>query len=308
MGGQQQQPEAADMYRGWGNMNMRSGDRVLGALGQSQIGQAAQMDRGDGALLLKAMSGRRGGLAKTPEELDAITARAAYERAKTAGLGKTPTGDPLRTKNLELKNKKLERELTQGESGINPKLFLEGYDLSPEAQPSPPEMTSIRKAQANANTMTGTIAELQQLYKQFGNSPLPGPVKAKMSALATDLMLAAKGPEMYQLGVIAGPDMEILGKIVTDPTSANATALDFIGDDQSMARLTALAGQVKRRFGNSARSLGFKQKSVPSAKGGKLDLTEGGGGVVRPATEAEYNALPSGTVYIGPEGKQHRKQ
>ncbi len=43
MGGQQA-ANPADVNQGWGNMNMRSGDRVLGALGQSQVQQAGQMN------------------------------------------------------------------------------------------------------------------------------------------------------------------------------------------------------------------------------------------------------------------------
>jgi hypothetical protein len=39
----QQGPSNADFSQGWGNMNMRSGDRVLSALGQSQIQQGQQM-------------------------------------------------------------------------------------------------------------------------------------------------------------------------------------------------------------------------------------------------------------------------
>lgn len=145
----------------------------------------------------------------------------------------------------------------------NRKRYLEGFDISPDAEPSDVEMKDIRKAQANARTMTQTIDEISGIYKKFGNSPLPGPVKARMSSLSTDLIMAAKSPEMYQLGVIAGPDMELLNRVAADPTTKESTILDFVGDDQSMARLGAFRGQIDRRFGNSARSLGF----MPRAKG-----------------------------------------
>ena len=84
---QKQQPQAADFYRGWGNMAQQSGDRVLGAFGQSQVQQAQQLGRGNGeAGLLSTLLRRKNAAQKSPEELDAIAARAAYEREKAAAL------------------------------------------------------------------------------------------------------------------------------------------------------------------------------------------------------------------------------
>ncbi len=74
---QAQQPEEApneaDFYRGWGNMNLRSGDRVLGGLGQAQIGQAGQMDANNSRLMLRSL------LAQKPNA--AITANRGMEAA-----------------------------------------------------------------------------------------------------------------------------------------------------------------------------------------------------------------------------------
>lgn len=145
------------------------------------------------------------------------------------------------------------------------KAYLEGYELAPDARPGDKELSDIRGVQANTWTIKDTVAELKRLYQTHGNSPLPGPVKARMSQLATDLKMAAKGPEMYALGVIAGPDEKILDRVISDPTSANATLFDFLGDDQSLAKLEGFASQTERRFKNKARSLGFRAKGGTQA-------------------------------------------
>lgn len=82
----QQQPQAADFYRGWGNLMQQAGRGSTGDFGRSQVQQAQQMDRGDGSLLLKLMG--RGGTGKTREELDNLSATATLKRAKAAQLGK----------------------------------------------------------------------------------------------------------------------------------------------------------------------------------------------------------------------------
>lgn len=277
----------ADTLSGVGGALAGLGGRSVQAMSQDMV------HRGD--VLRSMMARRRVGIAKTPEELEAISARAEYERAKAAGLGRAPTADPLKKKLLELKVKKGERELAQGEGGANPKFFLDGYDLSPEAQPSPPEMTSIRKAWAATKTIDETTRELEKMFRQYGNSPLPGHAKARMGQLATDLKLAAKGPEMYALGVIAGPDEALLDKVIPDPTTANATVLDFVGDDQSLAKLIGFRQQAARRFQNSANSLGFKKRQqAAQADGADIDLTDEPGGVtVRRKSDGATKTVPA---------------
>ncbi len=165
--------------------------------------------------------------------------------------------------------------------------YLEGYELLPEASPSKSEVEKARAAQGVTRTIVQTVGDIQKIYKKYGNTPLPGPVKAQMQALATDLKMTAKSESQYQLGVIAGPDMGLLESVVPDPSTANTTALDFVGGSQSMDRLGVFRGQALRRFENRARSLGYKPKgggaSAPAGSpfqtppGAKAQATGGAG-------------------------------
>lgn len=67
---------------------------------------------------------------------------------------------------------------------------------------------------------------------------------AAAQAAATNLMMLAKGPEMYGLGVITGPDMEILGGVVQDPSKWGA----MFRNGQILPKLRSLAGDVGAKY------------------------------------------------------------
>lgn len=142
--------------------------------------------------------------------------------------------------------------------------YLEGYELSPEAKPTNKETESIRKAQAGTRTIQQTVGEIEALFKTYGTEALPTAARARMSSLTTDLLMSMKGDAMYQLGVLSGPDLEILQRVAPDPTTSKANVLDFLGGDQTLVKLQTLSSQVGRRFENSARSLGYRRAGTPT--------------------------------------------
>ena len=171
------------------------------------------------------------------------------------------------------------------------KAYLEGFSLNPDAEPTDKELSDIRSVQANTWTIADNVKEMRDIYKAHGNSPLPGPVRARLSQLATELKMAAKGPEMYALGVIAGPDEAILDRVIEDPTTANATFLDFVGNDQSLTKLEGFSTLADRRFKNKARSLGFRG---------------GGGKAPAGATKPPKDKTPGAPANLTPEQRRAR--
>lgn len=301
---------AALMGAGFGQEAYGAQDQAAQLQGQAaqrakiiaDIRAAELKQMGDAFYGVKDQAGWEAALQQAPEHYRPIIpqqfdpaiaqrfANMAIPAEKRAGLEATAT-EAEKRRAFETEQKELDRKNRTTNAGIlagqkaaeqdskaataSRKNYLEGYELGPDSEPEEKEMTAIRKAQANARTITQTVAEMQGLYKKYGNATLPGPVRAKMEALSTDLMMAAKGPEMYALGVIAGPDEKLLNRVVANPTTAESTILDFVGDDQSMARLGAFRGQVLRRFDNSARSLGFHPKATATtpAKAGTKTAT-----------------------------------
>lgn len=124
---QQQQPQAADFYRGWGNMNMRSGDRVLGALGQAQIGQANTLGR-DGGGLLAALAKRR---QRSEAEEELASANALLRRKQAENYGTATPAQELGLTKTRLQIEELQKK--PGREG-----FKDSSDLRKEFLGSQP--------------------------------------------------------------------------------------------------------------------------------------------------------------------------
>jgi hypothetical protein len=79
-----------------------------------------------------------------------------------------------------------------------------------------------------------------------------------LKARFTDLQMQLKG--LYELGAITGPDMEILGAAITDPTSANG---NWKGKDSLLAQLSVFDEIVNRNDDNS-RAINGQPPRIPA--------------------------------------------
>jgi hypothetical protein len=75
---------------------------------------------------------------------------------------------------------------------------------------------------------------------------LPGQEKAKMESLLSDMALTYKGPEFAALGVLAGPDMDILLKTMGDPTTLGGLTANIQKAKLNQFRDILLAGYNKK--------------------------------------------------------------
>lgn len=81
--------------------------------------------------------------------------------------------------------------------------------------------TAAEKKQAKSAMMQYTnfmesSTKLKSLVTQYGSELRPTVEKKQMQQLVTDMQLQAK--ELYNLGVLNGPDLQMIEKIVYDPT------------------------------------------------------------------------------------------
>lgn len=132
--------------------------------------------------------------------------------------------------------------------------------------------------------------------KNFGITDLASPdARADMGTAYNNMMLQAK--EAYNLGVLNGPDYQILTDTITDPVS-------FKGGITSNSAMAAQAEQLRTVMQRNAANLAnvYKQPTPDVAKGGSA---QGGPRQIKDA--AEYNALPSGAEYVDPNGVRRKK-
>lgn len=150
----------------------------------------------------------------------------------------------------------------------NSLLRLNGYRLRPGFSLKPEVAESMRTAQASTDIMKQNLDELMDLYRRHGNAVLPGPARARMSSIARHLQLQAKNKSMFELGVLAGPDLGLLEQTIPNPASGDATIADFFGGGEnggeSLERLRVMREQVDKRFASGVWARGYE----PDAEGG----------------------------------------
>jgi hypothetical protein len=120
--------------------------------------------------------------------------------------------------------------------------------------------------------------------------------RAVMGSAYNNMMLQAK--EAYNLGVLNGPDYEILQSVVADPTKLRSTLIPN-GALQNQAReLQRIAGNIESQVLRAHNKPAHDSVPAPGA------APQG----PRPIkSDAEYNTLPSGAEFIAPDGSHRRK-
>ena len=77
-----------------------------------------------------------------------------------------------------------------------------------------------RQARTAVSSMSQAVGDYRETLDQYGPTVMPSPERLQLSAKHTDLLMKAK--DYYELGALTGPDMEMIDKILVDPTSPQA--------------------------------------------------------------------------------------
>lgn len=99
------------------------------------------------------------------------------------------------------------------------------------------------KQVTGAKNLQDSIAEYQQKLKNFSTLDMANPdARAQMGQAYNNMMLQAK--EAYNLGVLNGPDYNILTSVVKDPTSAGALFVSKKTLDSQAENLSKTADKI----------------------------------------------------------------
>ncbi len=164
---------------------------------------------------------------------------------------------------------------------------------------------------------TGGIQKhINDIQEYFGdNSVAVADMGELGTLLATDLM------DKFSLmtGVLSESDMRLLQSMSSDTTRSTATNIRLLDNLMRRTERKVLRGLDRAREGGTAseiseleraaRDLGLTEKEI---KEGVVDPKAAGGAPSEQAigieTQADYDALPSGAVYVDPDdGKKYRK-
>ncbi len=147
-------------------------------------------------------------------------------------------------------------------------------------------ITPAIKGQAQGlKDLENAVNEYRTELDRVGPTFRPGK-GAKLNTLYTNLMMKVKGPEMYALGVLAGPDMAVLGNALSPPDSAKANfALGTSGLRDQLSVFDALIaskrGVLKEMYG-----IGEEGKPAPAN--------------TQPAANAQPQAKPAPNPLLKP--------
>lgn len=137
-----------------------------------------------------------------------------------------------------------------------------GWSRDPSVRVDEPDVRMLRDASAQTQTLKSGLNKLEALYRKYGNTKLPSAERAAVKLLVTDLKLQAKGPAMYQLGVLSKQDDELLSQVVPDPAGGGGMLSDFFsGGENTLSKISTLRGQLDDRISAKMGSRGYKSKT-----------------------------------------------
>ena len=152
---------------------------------------------------------------------------------------------------------------------------------------------AAQKQQAGvANTM-GALAEYRDALKKWSGTDALNPnERARMGTVYNNALLQAK--EAFNLGVLNGPDYKILQEVLTDPASLKGGITSKKALDDQAQKLEEIMGRVGKVVVST--QTGSAPPAAPSR--GLFSTIK---------SDADFNKLPSGSVFIGPDGVKRRK-
>ena len=121
---------------------------------------------------------------------------------------------------------------------------LSGSDMAQDLTPQ-----AVKEVTAATEGVSKILRSTDKLIDMVGDNGLqflPGKEKARMETLLSDMALTYKGEEFAGLGVLTGPDLDILLKIMGDPTTLSATTADIQRVKLEEFRNMLLAGYNKK--------------------------------------------------------------
>ena len=175
-------------------------------------------------------------VAPNPQKaLAQATVAGPYGRALLPAIMKNALPEPIKPttdmQNFEFaKNQGFKGSFTDFKNQITPyqqaqlNFDREKFEFEKNKAAIKPLPEGLNKQVTGAVNLTDAISDYQNKIKGFGVKDFANPDKrAEMGNLYNNMMLQAK--EAYNLGVLNGPDYDILQKVVKDPT--NVTSLAF---------------------------------------------------------------------------------
>lgn len=210
--------------------------------------------------------------------------------------------------------------ITTGNRGAMPKppsgYKWNGEELEPipggPADPSrtkalTPKQLETQRGYIDLEKSLNNYDQMLRTYDPQGKTAASPTERAAIESAYTDLMMKIK--TLYELGAPQAGDLKLLEQSLSNPTSLGGTIKGIVtGRDPFLAKNK----EIRKLLGNSQASFDEQMGvTTPRQPAPAAPAREASGSIGKPKSirsDAEYNALPSGSTYIAPDGQVRRKK
>lgn len=135
------------------------------------------------------------------------------------------------------------------------------------------DLQKYKQAQIEADTLLGALDDYKKTFKGASATQRAASVTGANTPLNTsysNAALLAKGEVLYNLGVLNGPDLDIIRKTLADPSTLGSLRVSSESVDESVGKIEAI---IKRSLAKRAEVIGIAppqvegQQSQPQAGG-----------------------------------------
>jgi hypothetical protein len=143
-----------------------------------------------------------------------------------------------------------------------PAATIDGTPLGAKDKPLP---EAAQKQIMGTRNLQDAVANYRSKLAEFGKVDMLSPdARAKMGNAYNNMMLQAK--EAYNLGVLNGPDYDILQSVVKDPTKMGAAITSRAAMDAQASELSRIAAGIEKTA-MEAHGKAYKPRDVPGGGG-----------------------------------------
>lgn len=110
------------------------------------------------------------------------------------------------------------------------------------------EQGQLNSAARSYQGFMKSLADYEDMFAKTGATMMPGEKKDRLATAHRDLQMQMK--ELYNLGVLNGPDLELMEQILLNPTAVGGNVLDALGIADMEERIPANISEVRRMMRN----------------------------------------------------------
>lgn len=132
-------------------------------------------------------------------------------------------------------------ELPAGYVPVDPNDLSKGVKPIPGSGKDPKNTSEYRKVDRQLKQVQGSVDSYEKLLNQYGAEVMPGKGKLELRTAYTNLLLDLK--DLYNMGALQGPDLELMQQIIMDPTTFEAKGTEVASGRDSLVGQLGLVRQ-----------------------------------------------------------------